>query len=516
MRKVIQNQGSPQGEARPFLIPAPTGGWTTRAPEANMSLRFALLMENFVPRPGYLEPRKGTVNYSDAASSTLLDAFVYESAAPQFFLTQSDGIHQLVGTTPGALLMALTVGEGSFTNFTTVAGRFGIFVNGADELKLYDGAAWSSINAVSAPAITGVTTSTLKTVVGHKNRLWFTQTDTIDAYYLPVGQIGGVATVFPLGQTLKLGGKLHSIVNWSVDGGAGPDDYLCFFSTKGEVAIYQGSDPSSLSTWGLVGVYFISELLGRHPPIKQGGDLLLLTEQGIYPLTKALKSSILDRTESVSDSISEAFLKRAASYPDSASWQMLLFPQEGLLIVNVPTENGASVEQFVMNLTTKAWCKLTGWVATRFVLYNKGLFFLRNATLVHAFNGNNDLGVPITARLQQAFSLLNWGLRGKQISMLRPHIQAGDSLQIRYGFYSDYELATPLGSENIILSGDRFDMADFDAAYFADDYSNQKRWLDVNSSPGFAHSLYLEITTSAPNVKWIATDVISRPAGLIM
>ncbi|WP_230681797.1 hypothetical protein, partial [Streptococcus pneumoniae] len=42
-------------------IPAPVGGWDAQSPLANMPPENAVILDNFIPRAGYVELRRGFV-----------------------------------------------------------------------------------------------------------------------------------------------------------------------------------------------------------------------------------------------------------------------------------------------------------------------------------------------------------------------------------------------------------------------------------------------------------------------
>jgi hypothetical protein len=115
----------------------------------------------------------------------------------------------------------------------------------------------------TSPSITVATSANLIGVTAHVQRLWFVEKDKIDPWYLPVAAISGAAAKLTIGPFCKLGGYLMAIGSWSRDGGSGPDDMLVLVTSKGEVLIYSGTDPSSSTTFGLVGTFRIAEPIGR-------------------------------------------------------------------------------------------------------------------------------------------------------------------------------------------------------------------------------------------------------------
>jgi ferredoxin len=156
--------------------------------------------------------------------------------------------------------------------------------NGTDSVRNYNGAAWST------PTLTGVTSANLSFVWSHKRSLWFVEKNTLSAWYLPVNSIAGTVAEFPLDGVFKLGGALLFGGTWSLDSGDGLDDVMLFITTEGEVAVYQGTDPGS--DFQLSGVYRIGKPLNKHGWFRAGGDLCILTRDGIVPVSEALRKDV--------------------------------------------------------------------------------------------------------------------------------------------------------------------------------------------------------------------------------
>src|SRR6056297_1437704 len=152
------------------------------------------------------------------------------------------------------------------------------------------GAATASGASASASSITitNVATADLSQVWLFKERLFFVEKGTTSAWYLPVESIGGAATEIDLGSVFSKGGNLLFGARWSLDSGAGLDDVCLFVSDRGEVAVYEGTDPSSADTWRLAGVYEIGDPVNKHGFFKAGGDLAILTKDGIIPVSAAV------------------------------------------------------------------------------------------------------------------------------------------------------------------------------------------------------------------------------------
>lgn len=72
-----------------------------------------------------------------------------------------------------------------------------------------------------------------------------------------------------------------AMASWTRDSGNGIEDLAAFITSRGEVHVYSGTDPASADTWQRVGTFKIPEPVGRRCLIKVGGDVGILTTQGL-------------------------------------------------------------------------------------------------------------------------------------------------------------------------------------------------------------------------------------------
>lgn len=251
-------------------------------------------------------------------------------------------------------------------------------------------------SSASAVTVTNVATSALSQTWLFKQRLFFIEGNTLSAWYLPAASIGGAAVELPLGAVFRRGGVLLFGATWSLDSGSGIDDVCLFVTSEGEIAVYEGTDPSSASTWALAGVYDIAAPINKHSFFKAGGDLAIVTEDGIIPVSEALRK---DRA---------ALQAVAISYPIEDAWKeavsntsfpvnVTLWQSEAMLIVGV--EPDANTDQaFVANARTGAWCRYTGWDVRCAAVSDDQLYYANAAgKVMKAENGGDDDGVQYTA-----------------------------------------------------------------------------------------------------------------------
>jgi len=367
-----------------------------------------------------------------------------------------------------------------WTNFATSGGNFLFIVNGADAPRYFDGSSWTT------PSITGtgITATDFVAVTPHKGRLWFAIKDTTDAAYLPTASVAGTAVKFPLGQFFSKGGYLVTVETWSLDGGAGPDDYCVFISSRGQAVVYAGTDPASASTWALVGVFDVGEPIGRRCAVRYGTSPLVITRSGLLKLQLSLSQ---DKAEmegtAYSARIYQAVTDAARDHGDNFGWQVTSYPRGNMLIMNVPHVETSLAEQYVMNTLTGAWCKFTGWNANCFVIYNDKLYFGGNSGDVYQGDvGSTDVGETITATGQTAYRAFGSTGKNKQFKMIKALVRSTATNRPRLGVSTDFVETNNLSTLPAnASSGALWDVATWDNASWSVDDVPLSDWSSVNA-----------------------------------
>jgi hypothetical protein len=265
---------------------------------------------------------------------------------------------------------SISIGGGSFEDNEVLTGSMGgaATVNG------------SSSNAVPGVTFPGALTSAdMSYVWVYKNRLWFIQNDDMTAWYMEnPDSIGGNAVAFPLAGVFTDGGSLVFGQKWSLEAGSegGLSEQNIFVTSQGEVAIYQGSDPSEAATWSKVGVYRIGTPMGKHAFLRGGGDLAIATSVGLVPLSKAISLDITSlNVATVSYKIADAWTDAVAAR-GLINWQCELWPEQKMAIISPPDLTGSSEPvMFVSNTETGAWCRYTNWHGLCLEVFEGQLYF---------------------------------------------------------------------------------------------------------------------------------------------
>jgi hypothetical protein len=333
------------------------------------------------------------------------------------------------GTTGTLILGAIT--GGPFQNNETIT-------DGDGGSATADGASSTLFGA-----FTGVSTSSLSYVWSFKNRLFFIEKETMDAWYLPVDQITGVAVKFPLGGEFSLGGSLVFGASWSRDTGDGLNAMCAFFTSEGEVAIYQGTNPADAAAWSQVGIYRIGKTLGQLAHITAGGDLVIATDIGFVPLSQALQKDYAALSPSAVSAPIEVEWNSAVQLRSSEPWQCEVWSAGQMVIVALPTVNDQPDRMFVANARTGAWAPFTNWGATCLQVFEDRLFCGTTEGRVFELNVTGlDDGLPYTATYLPSFDPI--GTLGlKSVSMARAVLKASTALNERLSIQKDYNVSLP-------------------------------------------------------------------------
>lgn len=321
----------------------------------------------------------------------------------------------------------------------------------------------------------GLTPQNFIGVVSYNGTLWFTPVNSTNAVYLnTVEGVQGPASVFPLGQFLQYGGYLQAIGTWTVDTRQSVDEYIAFISSRGEVLVYQGTNPTTTSTWTAVGRYKIGTPIGRRCFLRISGDLQIITVDGIVGMSEMLST---DRAAANRVSLTSIIMNQVSAaaqlYKGNFGWQIIEYALGTLAIVNIPVATNSQQMQFVMNTITGAWSR---WIGTNpvgspsasyginancwEVDASDNIYFGSNVGTVCKWNvGSGDGSQSITCVLQQAYNSFGNAAQLKRYSMLQPLITTTGTPIPSIGISTDFNETTALStpqptSSNLPLWGD--------------------------------------------------------------
>ncbi len=421
-------------------IPPPIGGWNTRDEPSALPFTDALEMINVIPRHGFVEQRPGYESHSTGVGSGNVDMVVefYDGNTRQLLSASPTNIYD--STASGA---ASSEGSG-FSNgrwdTVTMNGIMG-FVNGADTPQQWSGSALTTLTITGS----GLTSSDLVGVHIHKSRSYWWESDNQSFWYSAVNALGGTLTEFQLGQIAKKGGKLLRMASWTVDGGSGPDDYAVFMMDTGEIIVYQGDNPGSAFAWSIVGIYNIGEIVNDRAFTNFGGALLVVGESDVLTLPQAFAVETPPATK-----LSGAIALAVKNLSSNAGWEVFLYPNENLMMINVPVSlSPDTFDQYVLNTQNLTACRFTDIPARTWAMYNNQAYFGSTDGIVYRFGANeDDNGNDINVTIRQAWT--DFGTPdNKQVTALHPTFKSQGNIDVGIGVAYDYKeitVASPSGT----------------------------------------------------------------------
>jgi len=328
-----------------------------------------IVAQNLIPSEYGLRLRKGYRNWATGMTGGAVNtviAFTGQKDAATgkklwavtpggIFDCTTDGV-----TSPTKVVTFVGVGTGAgfgvYTEITNDAGgRYLFYADEVNGLHMYTeaSATWS------IPSITVATPANVAYCMVWKGRLWMILKDSGDAYYLDVGAISGAATLFNFGAKLSHGGSLKAMFNWTIDGGAGVDDYLIAVGGGGDVLIYQGTDPTQADSFGLVGSWFIGSCpASRRIGLAYGGEMYLLSTYGVISVRQLMEGiQVADPANGPSAKINRFLREAVQEGITSHVWSMAIYPGDGFMQIIAPFDstNRFNAVQYQQNLMTQAW-----------------------------------------------------------------------------------------------------------------------------------------------------------------
>lgn len=515
MLQAMKTNPARRQTARGFSLPAPIGGLNARDPLTSMDPKDALILENIFPEANYVALRRGYSSHGTGLGSGVVETLMTYHAvdgSEKLFGAANNAIYDctLVGAASSVYSTSITSNRWQWFDFSTTSQLHILAFNGVDTPLKYNGSAWTT------NSITGSVTST--TLIGgcqHKERVWLIQKNTLTAWYLASQAVGGAATKLPLQGVFNLGGSLVGVGTLSFDSGAGIDDYLCFVTSNGEVAVYSGTNPAS--DFSLVGVFRINEPLGYRALSRFGGDLIVLTTGGVVSMHQMMNFDRAQQDQvAITAKISDAFNQAARVYRDNFGWQATIYPKARYAIFNVPQSEGITQYQLVQNTLTGAWCSFRGLNANCWGLLDEQLYFGGNGGVVYkADTGYQDAGGAIDWEVKTAFSY--FGSRGRQkfYKMIRPLILASGIPAINIGLNVDFDNAPPTGTLAASNStAGLWGSGLWGTALWGGTGLRIQDWNTVGNI-GYAAAVRLQGQSNGVSIQINGFDVLAEPGGLI-
>lgn len=490
--------------AQPFPLPAPVGGLNFKDGLASMPPLDAYLLDNLIVNRTSVSLRNGFASFASGMGSDTVDTLgIFAGATTDKLLCATDGkIYDIATGSPSSLATGFTNDYWS----TIMCGGKLLFFNGADTPRQYDG---SSLTTASYTG-SGLTASKLCQVNLYRSRLYIVEEDSLKFWYTDPTSVTGALTDFDLSRIFRNGGKLLWTATWTRDSGNGMDDLFVAGTNKGEMVVYQGSYPAG-SDWRIIGRYDVPELLGRRSFFSLGGDLVVLTTQGLFPLSGIMQfGTAVQATNQISDSVNPVFVELAKAYGDFTGWEAKHYPRGNYILLNVPISTTQSV-QYICNLLTKKWTRFVNQNARCWAVYNNSLYFgSSSGTVFKADTGYQDNGLPIQFAAGQAFNLFQQPTN-KIFSMIRPLITLQSQIVLMMTVRTDFDVMI----ENNQLQVTNLQVSPWNTSPWNSSPwtvpQTISEWYDCGTFGRYG-SIYMTGQAANTSLEWHNTDILIEPS----
>jgi hypothetical protein len=336
-----------------------------------------------------------------------------------------------------------------------------------------------------------------------KRRLWFVGTGSTKAYYLPVNEIVGEVQEFDFGPYMRQGGVVKQLVSWTRDGGDGIDDFLIVLGSKGDVLVYQGTDPANADTFSMVGIWDLGSLPeGRRLAVKSGGDVKVLCEVGIIDLSVMFQGAVnLASKDSLGYPVQPTLSGVVNRTILAEQWEVHYFSQEEMFLVKEPiTTLLADPQIWAANVHSRAWGNLNDLPQQTLGMFQDDLYGSdADGNIYQLLTGDVDNldfegdSNEITGRLQTGFH--NFDVAAlKKFHIVQPTFQSSIAPAVQILMYTEFNFDIIPGSPTFgaPVEGPVWDDALWDQAIWAGQAGTFQAWAGVNGI-GFFGALAMNV-----------------------
>lgn len=327
-------------------FPAAYGGINVLSGIGNTKPPDATYISNWIPRSGYLTPRKGfAFRYNAPLGGGSIQSMMPHSGG-SLVIGGNGQLNAVNATTWVSIATSAGPYASNQWQYTQFQDRL-ILCNGSNTPVSWNGTAFANL------VITGVTASTLIGCQTYKGRVYYWQANARSFWYPIAGAFQGALTQFDLGTFVDGAGTLLCLVPVTFDGGSGPDDMLAAVFSNGQVFLYQGDDPASANSWEQVTRWVIPQPKGYRPWVNIGATTVIGTVSGPVDLQRSLSTGPSDYSNTFSQKISGV----VTVDPNVTTITKIeyLQAQNDRLLIQTKWEGTTLREMLVMDTDSRAW-----------------------------------------------------------------------------------------------------------------------------------------------------------------
>jgi hypothetical protein len=472
-------------------------------------------------------------------TTPVISGFEYVSGNSQrMFAANAAKLYDVTSSTPTLVASGRTSGNYCASQMANAAGYWLLAVNETgDPVLRFNGTTWVTLLPPAVPsdgasAITGPVGTpvefgrNLSYVCKYRNRFFFIGTKSMSLWYLPVNSVGGALTEIPLSGAATKGGYLMFATSWSIDAGDGIDDKLVIGTSEGEVLIFTGSNPADPNNWRQEGRYTISPPLGMNAHDNVGGDVLLLTVDGIVPLSQAITKSAGELELALVTRAIKRMWRDEVDAKRQYAWTIKKWDEFGGNFITTPGGLPGNRYCIAFNNTTGAFARFLGYDAMCFMRLRADLFFgTQDGKIMQADRTGYDDGVPYVATLVGGWDAFQSGSQEVVWHQARAVFAApeGQPFEPQIAATTDFIVVIPPppppgpdpGLPEVWDEG-QWDVARWDQPAPAKPVNRNTMWLSVGMT-GFSHAPIVQITVAqqaTPDVELIAIAATYERAGV--
>ena len=498
--------------AQAITMPAPTGGWNARDNIDDMPPTDCVELLNFIPRNNYVELRKGCTIHSSGLGTGNVESLIAH--------VDTDGTEKLLAcanlniydvTTSGGTASSLASGLTNNRWQATMIDGTTVMVNGDDQPRKYTVAGGLTTTTFTHADLTD--DNRLIHVCNYRGRLYLIEKDTAIIYYAADGAVAGALSKFPVGKLFNKGGNAQWVATWTRESGDTSDEILVVASTNGELLVFTGADPGA-SNWDLIGKFNIPRLCGRRSFFKNGPDLAVITENGVFPLTAILNSGQANVYSSISDKVSQAFNEAGRNYFAQYGWTGIMYEKGQFGLIHIPISTTESI-QFAFNPQNGSWAKFQGWNGSSWALHKGDIYFGGiDGKVYKAFDSLADNGEDIPAKVYYAYTYFGDRARIKRYLELSPIMTVNGSINIKLSVDVDYRNAT--SNNQVLLTtelGSFWNSSLWNSVYWSGGAIYSKKNFGIT---GFGKAASIRIAGEFNGVSIIlnAMEILFEPGGI--
>lgn len=314
-------------------IPASVRGIDESLPLRSLKSDHALRMVNLISDPNGLRSRPGQRLWTSGLPGRVTSMLSWCNSRNFAFCSGQcyEFKHGLVLPGFGPIISDRWLGD----TLTNIGGKFLVATSDLDGVYHFDGSIWRE------SLIQGVDSRLLYCPRFYARRMWFTKLGSQDVYYLAAGAVSGPAKVFPLGPVFSTNAPVVAIgVIKGSENAKNSSDQIAFATSDGEVAIFAGTDPSVSKSWGYVGTFASSPPLGWRPLSNIGGELCMITVDGVISIPSSLPKEKGERKKSMLTTPIHKTFSGFSGYASSDAWQMIEYSAgKGGSLLNWPNKS---------------------------------------------------------------------------------------------------------------------------------------------------------------------------------